>query len=208
MTISERMAWLGLAFCLCAACAVPPPPGSDAGADVGVDPEPDSGPVDPDVAEARPAVELKVITFNAGRFFDTVCDSGNCEGDAYERQFSQTEFDYKVEQLAGGLEGKGADAILMQEVEKRECLEALAAALPGYSVADFGEIGGTATLDVGVLVRDTVEVVETRKHRATTALELSNGDTRQFARDRRAMASMLPGMGIHSSGDLMKASLS
>lgn len=177
-TVPVRAFSLLLALLLCGACS-PENNGSadvDGGsADVGEDASIDSrGDV--------PAAEFEVMTFNTSRFFDTTCDSGACGDADFERQYSQAEFDFKVQQIADGIAEVGADAVLLQEIETEGCLDALLTRLPEYTVAEFGEIGGTATLDVAVLVRD-VDFLETRRHRARTELMLDDGRTRSFARE-------------------------
>ncbi len=143
----------------------------DSGGDAGVD-----------SAGELPAFDFHVLTFNASRFFDTVCDSGACDDDDFERQLSQAEFDFKADQMAEAIAEIGPDAVLLQELENTTCLDALASRLPDYQVAEFGEIGGPATLDVAVLAKD-VEHLETRKHRERTELLLDDGRTRRFARE-------------------------
>ncbi len=137
---------------------------------------------DPDMGPARPAAALTVLTFNTQRFFDTVCDSGRCEPNDYEDQPSEAEFSFRADQIAAAIGGTDADVFLLQELESEACLVALQERLPGYDIRAFGEIGGAASLDVGLLARNA-SLIEVRKHRATTEFQLVNGSTRTFARE-------------------------
>lgn len=159
-----------------------PTPSADAGANN----EPNNSTPDmggEDLVEDRPATRLKVATFNVSRLFDTVCDSNNC-GDAqdFERQLSDAEFAFKIDQIGGALEDLDADIVSLQEVENQDCLDALLAERPEYDFGALGEIGGTATLDVAIIGRGLTHI-ETRTHRANTELPLESGGTQRFARE-------------------------
>lgn len=178
--MTRRNALVAILFL--AACG-PPDPSADAGNNNGTnennDPAPDMG---RDQEPSRPSFDFRVVTFNTGRFFDMVCDSGACGGGDYERVLSAAEFDFAADRIADGMEAVDADAILLQEVETVACLDAVQERLEGYDIAEFGEIGGTATLDVGMLIRNANHL-ETRKHRSNVTLELSNGQVKRFARE-------------------------
>lgn len=177
LSISTRFSAAFLACCF-SACTPPADP-SDGGNGSSNSARQDAGPDQ----TVRPSLRFRAATFNVGRFFDTVCDSGNCDdSNDFERQLSPAEFAFKAEQIAGGIESLDADAIMLQELETEECLQALVERLPEYDVTAFGEIGGNASLDVAFLARD-FDHVETRTHRADTELPLPDGRTQRFARE-------------------------
>lgn len=131
----------------------------------------------------RPSIPFTVATFNVGRFFDTVCDSNNCgDQEDFERQLSDAEFGFKADQIASAIEEIDPDGIVLQELESQACVDALAERLPDYDVRAFGEIGGTATLDVAILARGAT-LLQTRRHRDAEQLMLSTGTSRRFARE-------------------------
>lgn len=168
-------AWLG-------GCSQPIQSGEDAGVTNNHTEADATATTTPDVPE-RPSIEVRVATFNTGRFFDTVCDSNNCDDtNDFERQLSQAEFNFKVSQIAGGIEKLDADIITLQEVENQASLDALLDALPEYDFGVIGEIGGTATLDVAIIARNVTHL-ETRTHRNNTVLQLDGGREQRFARE-------------------------
>lgn len=146
---------------------------SDTGVDTAVDVEVDTGP--------PTGPEIVIATFNVSRFFDTVCDSGRCDSGDFESRLSDAQFNYKISLIMEALDRIDADVILLQEIEKDECLQALNDALdPAFEIAVLGEIGGTATLDVAVLARG--ELIEVREHRNIPIPRPTGGQT-TFSRE-------------------------
>jgi len=139
--------------------------------------EPADVPIDAD--DGR---DVRVATFNVRRFFDTVCDSGACEGGDYEVQPTQAYFDTRADQLADAIARLGADVVALQEVETQACLDALlarlATAMP-YGV--LGEIHTAASVDVAVLSKTPIETVI--GHRTAEPLTRPDGTTTVFSRE-------------------------
>ena len=132
-------------------------------------------------AGADADLDLRVATFNTARFFDTVCDSSACGGDAFEPAVSSDQLDQKVKDLAGGIRALDAGVVLLEEVETQGCLDALAAKLDGvYVTALVAETGSPASVDVAVLAR--YPVVEVRRHRQDP-LVLEDGSESTFSRE-------------------------
>jgi endonuclease/exonuclease/phosphatase family metal-dependent hydrolase len=93
--------------------------------------------------------EVSIATYNTYRFFDTVCDSGYCGSNDYEVQFSTTQYKEKIEDIAAALRKINADIVLLQEVEKKICMEDLLEKIGDmYSEIYIGETGGDASVDV------------------------------------------------------------
>ena len=108
----------------------------------------------PQDVQISPPKQVKIGTFNVKAFFDPICDSGRCSPRSYEAQPTESEFEAKARQLARGIEALDADVVLLQEVEKNSCLEAIQAALSEeYATAVIGETNAIASLDVGVIAR-------------------------------------------------------
>lgn len=152
--------------------------------DAAPEPEPDAAPdPEPDAApDPEPDPEtVTVATFNVRRFFDTVCDSGRCGFDEYERQYPQAEFDARAETVAYGVRTLDADIVLLQEIESEACLDALTERLGDrYPVAVIGELGFAASLDVVVLARGgLVRVVRNADER----IPRPSGGTTTFSRE-------------------------
>ena len=122
----------------------------------------------------------RVATFNVLRFFDTVCDSGNCSSGDYEVQPTQAYFETRATQIAEAIAKLDADVIALQEVESQACVDALLARLPGMHGV-LGEIGDAASVDVVVISKTPLEQVV--KHRAANPLTRPDGSTTSFARE-------------------------
>lgn len=80
--------------------------------------------------------EVAIATWNVYRFFDTVCDSGQCGSGDYEELPSDAEFNAQADDIANGIKKINADVILLEEVESERCMEALASRL-GYSASQW-----------------------------------------------------------------------
>lgn len=164
------------AVTLALACRPPPPaePGDDAGAaDVATDMGPAAEPVN--------LRRVRVATFNVHRFFDTVCDSARCGGDAYEELPSPEIFARRADQIAHAIERLDVDVVLLQEVETAASLRALSERLgPAWPTAVLGEIGTPASVDVAVVARDPLRAVRTHRDRV---LRRPDGSETSFARE-------------------------
>lgn len=106
--------------------------------------------------------QVRVATFNVHRLFDTVCDSKNCgvEGN-YEPLPSKEEYDAQIADIARSIRTIDADIVLLQEIEKESGVVDLQNALSIYPAYAFGECGYSASLDVAILTRGTIDAVET-----------------------------------------------
>lgn len=160
---------------LATGCRTPTPTESD-----------DASVARPDAADAPPAnapdrSRFRVATFNVHRFFDPACDSGRCGGDAYEELPSPEIFARRADQIAQAIERLDVDAVLLQEVETRTSLRALADRLgPAWPTAVLGEIGTPASVDVAVVARDVTVAVRTHRDRV---LVRPDGSETTFARE-------------------------
>jgi len=62
--------------------------------------QPDSGPDLVRVYEGQTKYDIRVLTFNAERYFDDICDSGRCDEGDYEVLFSKEEFQARGLEIA------------------------------------------------------------------------------------------------------------
>jgi uncharacterized protein len=136
---------------------------------------------DPRTQPEPAAGTVRIAAFNVHRFFDTVCDTGNCGGSAYEELPSARAFEARAEQLAQGLRAMKAGVVLLSEVETQPCLDALQARVPEFSSAVLGEIGTLASVDVAVLARYPIR--EVRRYRSQRVLSRPDGSTTLFSRE-------------------------
>jgi endonuclease/exonuclease/phosphatase family metal-dependent hydrolase len=131
----------------------------------------------------RPGV-LRVATFNVHRFFDTVCESGNCAAGDFEEAPSQAFFDAQTEKLAKGIALIDPDVISLEEVETDRCLAALATKLAAmgksFPIAHLGETGSAGSVDVAVLARGALGEIKTHRD---TRIPLATGGTTTFSRE-------------------------
>ena len=127
-----------------------------------------------------PGRTFRIATFNVRRFFDTVCNSGNCDGDAFESVNSEAEFNFKANQLTTAIDNLGADAIMLQELETQACLDAIMERTTVFDFGELGETGGTGSLDVAVLSRGERTKVVSHKG---VQLARPGGGTTSFTRD-------------------------
>ena len=123
---------------------------------------------------------LAVAAYNVRRFFDTVCDSGECGPGDYEEVPTQAEFEAKGDTLAAAIRRLAPDAICLEEVENQRAFDALSARLPEFVSTVMGESGYAASVDVAFLARDPVTLV--RRHRNRT-LTRPDGSSTSFARE-------------------------
>jgi len=142
----------------------------------------DGGPPPGPGSQEEPAPgTVRIAAFNVHRFFDTVCESGNCGGAAYEELPTAEVFQARAGRIAQAISAMKAGVVLLSEVETLPCLEALEARLPEVSTAVLGEIGTPASVDVAILSRYPLR--EVRRHRAQRLLPLPDGTTTYFSRE-------------------------
>lgn len=126
-------------------------------------------------------LRIRAATFNTERFFDTVCQSGNCGAGAYEEVPTQAVFDARVIQVATAMNGFGAGLISLQEIETQAVVDALLPRVMNSTpYAVLGEIGGTATVDVAVFSKWPLD--EVVKHRGEV-LTRPDGSRTSFSRE-------------------------
>jgi endonuclease/exonuclease/phosphatase family metal-dependent hydrolase len=123
---------------------------------------------------------LAFAAYNVHRFFDTVCDSGECAAGDYEEQPTQAEFEAKADTLAAAVRRLASDVLCLEEVENQTALDALAARVPEFPSKVMGETGYPASVDVALLAKDPVTLV--RRHRSQV-LTRPDGTTTSFARE-------------------------
>lgn len=155
---------------LLVACAPPVEPGVDGGPD-----QPDAG-----IVEAPHRVRLG--TFNVRRFFDTVCATGDCTSSSYEALPTETQYEARVDQIAGAVKNMKVDVIALEEIETQACLDSLLDRLDGamaYGV--IGETGAPGSVDVAVLSK--TPIVRTAGHRAGLILTRPDGSVTSFSRE-------------------------
>lgn len=123
--------------------------------------------------------EVTIATYNTYRFFDTVCDTGFCGSSDYEVQFTTTQYKEKIEDVAAALRKIDADIVLLQEVEKKICMEDLLEKIGDmYSEIYIGETGGDASVDVAVITKG--KIIDTNKHLGS--IPHPDGGTTYFTR--------------------------
>jgi predicted extracellular nuclease len=131
----------------------------------------------------RPGL-IRVATFNVHRYFDTVCESGQCKPGDFEEAPSQAAFDAVTDKLAKGIALIDPDVIALEEVETARCLDALNAKLATlgkvFPIAHLGEIGSPGSVDVAILARGALTEIKT--HRDTPITE-ANGTKTTFSRE-------------------------
>ena len=128
------------------------------------------------------ATVVGIATFNVARLFDTVCDTGSCGEDDFEYQPAPAQFDYRLFQIAQGIEMLDVDIVLLQEVEKQVCIDALAAELgDGWNWSEIGETGFNASLDVAVISR--FPIAEAIGYRDVVGVQRPDGSSTTFARE-------------------------
>lgn len=143
--------------------------------------EPTDGGTQPELDAGQPE-RVRVTTFNARLFFDTVCESATCGGTAFEGLPTQGEFDARAQQLAATIRGFEADVVVLQEVETQAALDALASRLSDvFPSAVLGEIGTPGSVDVAVLARRPI--VSVTGHRMTSVLFRPDGTRTSFSRE-------------------------
>jgi len=184
-------------FCACSSAQEDPAthdartdtPAADIDSDTVVEPDV-SNPVDVDVDDGpdtdvevlpEPPPSIAFATYNANRFFDTVCDSGRCNDGDFEWQLSNAQFRHKAASVAGAVAALDADVIVLQEIENQACIDALQDALDDpYPIAIIAESPFPGSVEVAVLARG--ELMEIRTHR-DTRIPRPRGGTTTFTRE-------------------------
>jgi endonuclease/exonuclease/phosphatase family metal-dependent hydrolase len=172
------LALLALVLAACGPSSSNPGPGGGGGYSGGGWHGPEGGSGGAGGAEVRE--NLAFASYNVHRFFDTVCDSGECDRGDYEEQPTLAEFEAKADAVAAGVRRLAADVVCLEEIETQHSLDALAARLPEFPSRVMGEIGSAASVDVALLARDPV--TEVRRHRWRT-LTRPDGTKTTFARE-------------------------
>ena len=138
-------------------------------------------PVNPD----PPAKSLKVqiATWNVHRFYDMICDAEACGGSNYEPIVTEANYRSKLTNIVQGIFELDSDVILLQEIEKEDCLKDIQNTLgiSTYPGMTFGETETTSSVDVGILTRGTIDKLT--KHRADHRFTLSDGSSKLLARE-------------------------
>jgi endonuclease/exonuclease/phosphatase family metal-dependent hydrolase len=128
---------------------------------------------------------LRIAQLNVRRYFDDVCDSGNCTGDGFEEAVTTAAFAKRAAQIAEGIARLDADVITLAEVETQGCLDALRTKLKesgyDYPVAHLAETGAPGSLDVAVLARGKLDSIVT--HRQEMPLTRPDGSKTTFTRE-------------------------
>ncbi|MGI6394587.1 MAG: endonuclease/exonuclease/phosphatase family protein [bacterium] len=131
--------------------------------------------------DEKETLETKIViaTYNTHLFFDAVCDSGFCSSSDFEKQLSPSEYSQKVKDIAEALLLINADIVLLQEIEKHECLQDLFSETGGvYDDFFIGETGASASVDTAVITKG--EIVKTNTHLKT--IPHPDGGTTTFTR--------------------------
>jgi uncharacterized protein len=123
---------------------------------------------------------LRVASLNVHLLFDETCDSGVCNETSFEKAPTAAEVDARTSLIAEKLAALDAQIILVEEVETQALLDRIAAKMPRIITHELGEIGRSATVDVGVL--STLPLVEL-KHHFDQVLTRPDGTITTFARD-------------------------
>jgi len=173
---------VGLLVCASVvACSDASNPGHPVGVDV-----PDPGPPDsgtPTDVTRRPGV-IRVAAFNVRRYFDTVCDTGQCKSGDYEELPSKVTFEAMTDKIAKAIALIDPDVISLEEVETKICLDALVAKLASlgkeFPIAHLGEIGMPGSVDVAILSRGTLTEIKTHRQMPIPA---DGGGTTVFTRE-------------------------
>jgi endonuclease/exonuclease/phosphatase family metal-dependent hydrolase len=137
---------------------------------------------------------LWIATYNVERFFDTVCDSGQCGPAEYEPLVDAQAFEKDADRVFYSVRALGADIVLLQEIESEACVEALRQRLGAeYDVITLGETNLPASVDVAVALRG--ELVKTVTHRQEI-LPRPDGGTTRFAREFYEVHALIQGQPV------------
>lgn len=143
--------------------------------DAGVDVATDTASIDEPAAGS-----IRIAALNVRRLFDDRCDSGSCARDDFEAVLTTAEIESRTTTIASRLSSIRASVICLEEVETRALLDKVASKMPGFSTHILGEIGQTASLDVGLI--STFPAVRTQRHRDRVLLR-PDGTSTTFTRE-------------------------
>ena len=133
-----------------------------------------------DIPEEEKIKSVVIATYNTHLFFDKECDSGSCSSSDFESVPSDEEYDEKVRELAGSIKEIDADIILLQEIEKKSCLEDLFKKTGGYDDFYLGEKGYNASVDTGVMTKG--RIISGNRHTEKIDCSECEGGTTTFTR--------------------------
>ena len=137
----------------------------------------------PDTTDAAPppAGAVRIATYNVQNFFDTNCDTGQCQSGDYERKFTAAQYEAKANSVASGVRRIGADVVLLEEIETEGCLTTLTTKLSNaYPHKQLGETNFNGSVDVAVLSKDPIAAVRTHRQDKFT---LKDNRTVSFTRE-------------------------
>lgn len=145
-----------------------------------------------------PGQQIKVATFNVKRFFDRTCDSGRCGSSDFEGLPSTNDFNAKVSKIQDAIRILDADVFVFQEIEKASLLELVMEPYKDqYPTRVFGEIGGSASIDVAIVTKG--KFLEKKTHRQNKIMK-SNGQLTTFAREFLEVHSEIRGIHVVAFG--------
>ncbi len=125
---------------------------------------------------------ISIATWNVHNLFDTTCDSGACDYTDYEKISTASAYKSKLYTTAAGIRLLDADVVMLQEIEKEDCLkDLLDQHLPQYPYYVFGEQGTTASVDVALISKWPIKDIQL--HRNNTSFTTINGDVKKLARE-------------------------
>ncbi len=127
-----------------------------------------------------PPGAIRIAAFNVRRLFDERCDSGACGRDDFEAVATSAQIESRTATLAERLLSLRPDAVCLAEVETQPLLDQVAGKMPGYVTHVLGEIGQTASVDVGLI--SSLPLLETKRHRSRT-LYRPDGSATNFTRE-------------------------
>jgi endonuclease/exonuclease/phosphatase family metal-dependent hydrolase len=145
------------------------------------EPRTDAGVRDAGARLPDAGLKVRVATFNVRRFFDTVCDTGQCGAGDYEALATPEAFDATAARLAAAISSFDADLVSLQELETQACLDALLAKLGPPWTGVLAELGAPASVDVAVLSRTSIDQVVL--HRDAVLLTRPDGTQTRFSRE-------------------------
>ncbi len=127
---------------------------------------------------------VRVATFNTRRFFDTVCDSGNCTAGGFEDVPTPEAFAARAVEVAKGIQIMQPDIIALEEIENEKAFGGIRDELTKlgmtYSIARLGETGLPGSVDVAVLAKGSLTAVKTHRD---TPLKRPDGSATTFSRE-------------------------
>lgn len=134
-----------------------------------------------DASVAGPAAgAVRIAAFNVRRLFDDRCDSGECTRNDFEAVLTAAEIEARTSTIAARLLSLRADVMCLEEVETQQLLDKVASKMAGHVTHVLGEIGFTASVDVGLI--STFPLITTKGHRSRI-LHRPDGSITEFTRE-------------------------